>query len=144
VVVDCGPLSQLGHLPMMCVCVCIAHINPTKGPSGMDYNMFKRLFTKYSYQVDAPEVKTFCAVRPKCPLAGVKKAVIQQENSIWGVAFCRDREQEQRHPLHKTERGREKGGLPRDNGWSCQLDHHVLASWGILVRGWEWERSGWS
>jgi len=69
------------------VCVCIAHINPTKGPSGMDYNMFKRLFTKYSYQVDAPEVKTFSTVRPKCPLVGVKKAVIQQENSILGCGI---------------------------------------------------------
>jgi len=59
------------------VCVCIAHISSTKEPSGMDYNFFKRLFTKYSYQVDALELKTFGAVRPKHPLAGVKKAVIK-------------------------------------------------------------------
>jgi len=95
----------------------------------MDYNFLKRLFTKYSYQVDALEVKTFCAVRPKHPLAGVKKAVIQQENSIWGWHFAGTGKLKQRHPLHKTERGREKGGLPTNNGQSWQLDHHVLASW---------------
>jgi len=54
----------------------------------MDYNFFKRLFTKYSYQVDAPELKTFGAVRPKHPLVGVKKRSYSRKNSIWGWHFA--------------------------------------------------------
>jgi len=43
----------------------------------------------YLHQPGGPEVKYLYAVRPKCPLAGVKKVVIQQEKLHLGLAFCR-------------------------------------------------------
>jgi len=74
----------------VCVCVCVAHISSTGEPSGMDYNFFKYYSLCTSINRGIPELKTFCAVRPKRPLAGVKKAVIQQEKLHSGLAFCRD------------------------------------------------------
>jgi len=69
--------SELGHgrgsvryddvCVCVCVCVCIAHISPTKGPSGMDYNIFKYYSLCTSISQGVPELKTFGAVRPNSP-----------------------------------------------------------------------------